>query len=155
MKAHVFRLQSILDLRASALDEAKNTLARALGSLGDATDAVREALCEAGAIASAICSSADSQPAARHRASRQSYLDQTRHVQSLQDKVKECDRVVQQCRTQVVKASREHEILLRLREKRLNAWQILNEQKEENLLNDVMNSQRLQTQRRQQEFQPA
>jgi len=46
---------------------------------------------------------------------------------------------------QVVKASREHEILVRLREKRLKAAQYLEARKEENLLNDLMNSQRFQT----------
>ncbi len=156
MNANGFRLQSVLDLRASALEEAQNTLGRALASLGAARDAFRESLREAGDMADAICSHTDSQPAAQLKASRQSYLEQARHVRSLQENIQECHRSVQQCREQVVKASREHEILVRLREKRLKAGQFLENRKEENLLNDVINSQRLQTRRRSsEEFQPA
>jgi len=156
MNANGFRLQSILDLRASALDEAQNTLGRALASLRSAQDAFRQSLREAGDMADAICSRTESQPAAELKASRQSYLDQARHVRSLQENIQECHRTVQQCREQVVKASREHEILVRLRGKWFKAGQFLEERKEENLLNDVINSQRLQARRRsREEFQPA
>jgi flagellar export protein FliJ len=145
MNARWFRLQSVLDLRASALEEAQNSLSLALAGLGAAQNDCDQARCEAAAIADGICSAAAAQSAAQLHAARQSYFRQTRHAQALHGRVQECQAAVQKCRVQVVKASREHEILVRLREKRLKAAQYLEARKEENLLNDLMNSQRFQT----------
>lgn len=145
MNARWFRLQSVLDLRASALDEAQNALGLALAGLGAARNDCDRARCEADAIADGICSAAAAQSASQSHAARQSYLRQTLHAQALHGRVQECQDTVQKCRVRVVKASREHEILVRLREKRLKAAQYLEARKEENLLNDLMNSQRFQT----------
>lgn len=145
MNARWFRLQSVLDLRASALEEAQNFLGLALAGLGAARSDCAQARCEADAIAGSICSAAASQSASQSHAARQSYLRQTRHADALHDRVQECQDTVQRCRMQVVKASREHEILVRLREKRLKVAQYAEARKEENLLNDLMNSQRFQT----------
>jgi flagellar export protein FliJ len=145
MNTRWFRLQSVLDLRASALEDAQNSLGLALASLGAARNDCDQARCEADAIAERICSAATSQSASQSHAARQSFLRQTRHVQALHNRVQECQETVQKRRMQVVKASREHEILVRLREKRLKAAESVEVRKEENLLNDLMNSQRFQT----------
>lgn len=145
MKAHWFRLQSILNLRASALEEAQNSLGRALLSLGAAQNAYDQALREADITADRICATDASQSASQSCAARQSYLYQTHQAQRHLARVQEDRKTVQKCRMQVVKASRDHEILVRLREKRLKAAQYLEDRKEENILADVMNSQRFQT----------
>ncbi len=53
MNARWFRLQSVLDLRASALEEAQNSLSLALAGLGAAQNDCDQARCEAAAIADA------------------------------------------------------------------------------------------------------
>jgi flagellar export protein FliJ len=153
MNAHRFRLQSILDLRASALEDAKNVLGQALVSLASAQTACDQARREADTLADRICSAPATQTAALSQSVRQSYLDQTRLAQTLQDRILECQDTVQKCRVQVVRASRDHDILVRLREKCLKIGQYLDARKEENILNDLMNSQRFQMLRHsQQEF---
>lgn len=145
MKAHWFRLQSILDLRASALDEAQNSLGRALLSLGAAQSARDQARREAEITADRICAAAASQSAPQSRAARQAYSYQAHQVQLHQARVQEDQNTVQTCRMEVVRASRDHEILVRLRAKRLKDAQYLEARKEENILADLMNSQRFQT----------
>ena len=146
MKAQWFRLQSILDLRASALEDAKNTLQHALAELAAAQLACDQARQEADAVANQICSATRIQTASQSQGTRESYHYLTRQVQNLKDRILECQNTVQTCRMQVVKASREHEIIVRLREKWLKVGQYLEARKEENLLNDLINSQRFQTQ---------
>ncbi|MEI6035172.1 MAG: hypothetical protein WCS65_12955 [Verrucomicrobiae bacterium] len=154
MKAHWFRLQSILDLRAAALEDAQNVLSQALASLVAAEIARDKALLEADALADSICSAAAAQTASQSKTSRLAYLYQAGRAQALQVGVQECQRAVQGCRVQLVKASREHEILVRLREKWLKVGQYLEARKEENTLNDLMNSQRFQSRRQSpEEFQ--
>ena len=145
MNAHWFRLQSILDLRASALDEAQNSLGRALLSLGAAQNACDQALREADVTADRICAAAASQSASQSRSARQSYSYLTHQVHLHQARVQEDRNTVQKCRMEVVRASRDHEILVRLRAKRLKDAQYLEARKEENILADLMNSQRFQT----------
>lgn len=145
MNARRFRLQSILDLRASALEDAQNSLGCALAGLRGAQIDRDQARCEADTIADSICSATTSHSASHSLAGRRSYLRQTSHAQDLHERVQECQNSVQKCRMQVVKASREHEILVRLREKRLKSAQYLLDRKEENIFSDMMNSQRFQT----------
>ena len=146
MKAHKFRLQSILDLRAAALDDAKNALQKALVDLGAAEFARDEARRAADAHADQICSATRTQSASESQSSRQSFVYLTRQVQVLQGGVQTCQQAVQSARLHVVEASREHEILVRLKEKWLKVGQYLEDRKEENVLNDLMNSQRFQAQ---------
>jgi len=144
MNAKKFRLQSVLDLRAAALDDAKNALQSALVDLAAAQLACDLAGREANSLADQICSSAPVQSASQSQSVRQSYHYLTQQVVVLQGRIKECERKVQTCRMKVVEASREHEILVRLREKWLKVGQYLEDRKEENVLNDLMNSQRFQ-----------
>ena len=127
------------------MEEAQNFLGSALASLGDAQNACDQARREADATADSICSAASSHSAAQSHVDRQSYLCQTRHAKTLHGRVQECQDAVHKCRMQVVRASREHEILVRLREKRLKAAQYVEVRKEEKTLEDLMNSQRFQT----------
>ena len=144
MNAQGFRLQSILDLRASALDDAKNSLQQALQTLASTQLACDQAHQEADAIADRICSAPAAQPASQSQASHQSYLYLTRQALAFQNRVRECQHAVQTCRMEVLRTSREHEILVRLREKWLKAGRYLEDRKEESLLNDLMNAQRFQ-----------
>ena len=144
MKAQKFRLQSILDLRAAALDDAKNALQKALVDFGAAQLACDQAREEANTFADQICSASPTQSASVSQTLRQSYLYLTRRIQALEGQINACELAVQKCRMQVLEASREHEILVRLREKWLKVGQYLEDRKEENLLNDLMNSQRFQ-----------
>ncbi len=144
MKAHRFRLQSILELRASALEDAKNMLQQALANQAAAQSACDQSRIEANALADQICAAGRTKTASELQSARQAYLAQTRHTQTLQAKFVECQQLVQKSRIQVVKASREHEILIKLREKWQKATEYLESRTEENLLNDLMNSQRFQ-----------
>jgi flagellar export protein FliJ len=145
MKAHRFRLQSILELRASALEDAKNLLQQALANQAAAQSACDQSRSEENALADQICSAGKIKTASELQSARQAYLAQTRHTQTLRAKFAECQQIVQKCRVQVVKTSRDHEILIKLREKWLKATQYLEARTEENLLNDLMNSQRFQS----------
>jgi flagellar export protein FliJ len=145
MKARWFRLQSVLDHRAANLEEAQNSLSLALADLGAALNNGNLARCQANTIADKICSASNPQSASQAHTSRQAYLDQIRRIQLLDERVQECRDIVQKWRLAVVKASREHEILVRLREKRLKAAQHEEARKEETMLSDLLNSQKVQT----------
>jgi flagellar export protein FliJ len=145
MSAVRFRLQSVLDVRANALQEAQGALATALADRGAAQSDCDRARMEAEANAQGICASTAPQPASLLQAAREAFLFQARVVHSLEARIQECDQVVQQRRLQVVKASRDHEILVRLRTKWMKRRQAEEDRKSETALGDLMNAQRFQS----------
>ena len=103
MKAQKFRLQSILDLRAAALDDAKNALQKALVDFGAAQLACDQAREEANTFADQICSASPTQSASVSQTLRQSYLYLTRRIQALEGQINACELAVQKCRMQSLK----------------------------------------------------
>ncbi len=142
MKRPTFRLQTVLDLRAKALEDAETVLKKAVFALESLRTKKQATLAEADRVADAVCASSARQTASEREAGRQAYLHYTLLAAEIEKQISAAQEQVNLCRKKVVEASRDHEILLRLKEKWKKNLEYEEAKKEEALLNDMSNARR-------------
>ena len=143
MKTKTFRLQTVLDFRAAALDEAEGKLRQSLQELEKARTRVAEARLEADQVAGAMCQIQGAQGALSagvHQRNRQAYRAQVARIDEFQAAVDLRMQDVHASRERLVQAKKDHDILLRLREKWLQTTAQEEARREESLLNDLINA---------------
>lgn len=140
MKTKTFRLQSVLDFRAAALDEAEGKLRQALLALEQARSLVQAARQEADSVATQMCQLQGHFSAGMHQQHRLTYRAQVARIDECQALADLRLQDVHACRERLVQAKKEHDILLKLREKWLQTTAREEARKEESLLNDLINA---------------
>lgn len=142
MKRPKFRLQAVLELRASALEDAENVLKKAVFALASLRAKREETIAEANRVADVVCTSAARKIASQHEAGRQAYLHHIHIAGEIDQQITEAQANVNFCRKKVIEASKEHEILVRLKEKWGKELAYEEAKKEEAMLNDMSNARR-------------
>lgn len=145
MKTPVFRLQSVLDYRAAAVEEAQRRLHAALVELEEARAKVRAAREYADMVAGQMCQLSGPTLAGAQQRQRDAYRAQVRLIDQLQMEADLRLQKVHQLREKLVQAKKEHDILLRLRGKWLQAVRTDLQRKEEKSINDIINTRFFQT----------
>lgn len=145
MSKPTFRLQTVLDYRASLKEQAENALRFALRELEQARARRNQAQQLADSFAEQICQSSSSQSAAQRERAYLSYRAQIAIVDQHQREIEHALEVVRKCRERYLKASRDHEILLRLKQKWEKRTAYESQRREESLLHDIMSSRFFQT----------
>lgn len=147
MKRQQFRLESILELRARALEDAENALRRAIAELEKLRVLREETRALANTLADSVCLNSQPQTASTLESTRQAYVGKMREIENISTQMEARNVQVQGCRQRLVEASRNHEILLRLKDKWRKSVDYEDARKEEGLLNDIINARRFHHQR--------
>ncbi|MCX7712313.1 MAG: hypothetical protein N2035_01390 [Chthoniobacterales bacterium] len=145
MSKPTFRLQTVLDYRENLKEQAENALRIALRELELARARRNEAQKLADHFAQQICQNSAPQLAGQRERAHLSYRAQIAIVEERQKEIEQALEVVRKCRERYLKASRDYEILLRLKQKWEKRAAYESQRREESVLHDIISSRFFQT----------